>query len=496
MQDFPNIKSFNREGIYFIISLSLLLVAIAHATLGDHGRNLSISLGTVLIITGILSYVYLISFFERNSFFILISIYIASHFPIFLTGGGGLFNIVSFGLFLVLLVIPPIDVYGRDVLSAFLVTVLLVLNFVGYLIGDLEFEHKANGFITIVGIFFIYKLSQTIVLTEYRILIIIKIAAILGILNLFVTINTHFELINIKSPLFISQYELDTAYQLIANTGTFNTIELFGEWGLLNSFLLLPFVFIKQKESYLNSSDKLLITTGWFSSFLCGFLSFSKSVFILSIIGIIFYIFFFIIILKQGSILPKIMGLIIPIFFIAPFIIHTLQLDHILIRINENPDFLRNFINNPITGEGTSREAVYQLGLERISERNWILGNGWSIPEGNKISWFGSSSDHAYADYHNFYLCLIPIFGIPGSIILIFLYIRTLFSCFNQSIRLRSSSYLFLPFIIGLTFVLFFFLINEFKINATRNSYFTIYLIWLGIATNANNYVKTNLFSS
>jgi len=47
---------------------------------------------------------------------------------------------------------------------------------------------------------------------------------------------------------------------------------------------------------------------------------------------------------------------------------------------------------------------------------------------------------------------------------------------------------------IGMLFVLIFFLIDEYKINATRNSYFSVVMIWLGLAINANS-IANNLIN-
>src|SRR5690606_23637079 len=112
--------------------------------------------------------------------------------------------------------------------------------------------------------------------------------------------------------------------------------------------------------------------------------------------------------------------------FVVPILVENLELNLIFQRFNENPDFLMNFINDPVKGTGTTREEVYSLGLHRIAERDWILGNGWSVPKGNYFSWFGSYEKLKYADFHSLYLSAIPIFGFAGTIVLILIFLMTI----------------------------------------------------------------------
>jgi len=174
---------------------------------------------------------------------------------------------------------------------------------------------------------------------------------------------------------------------------------------------------------------------------------------------------------------------------LSPLLVHYLFLDYALEKLTVNPDFIKDLLSNPLTGEGTSREEVFTLGLERITSKPWIFGNGWSIPEGNYFSWFGTYENQIFADFHNLYFSLIPIFGFTGLILLLLLFFRTIGKLIINIQRYAWSDHPVVPFMVGLLFVLIFFLVDEYKINAVRNSYFILVLIWLGLAIS----VTTNI---
>jgi len=169
-------------------------------------------------------------------------------------------------------------------------SILCIINVIGYIFGELSTEHIINGAVAFTGVITIFYIAQGVVLTKYRIKILIISAAILGLVNLFVTINTNYKFIEINSPLLFSLYK-KANYQYLVNTGTINTAEIFGEWAMLNAFLLLPFVFMIQGNDYFRINEKFLITLGFLSSYLCAFLSFSKSVIILSLAGFFYFLY-------------------------------------------------------------------------------------------------------------------------------------------------------------------------------------------------------------
>jgi hypothetical protein len=98
-------------------------------------------------------------------------------------------------------------------------------------------------------------------------------------------------------------------------------------------------------------------------------------------------------------------------------------------------------------------------------------------------------------DFHNLYFCLIPIWGYTGSFIFVLIILITAWKLSKNIIKLKYiQNSLLLPLMIGMLFVLIFFLIDEYKINATRNSYFSVVMIWLGLAINANS-IANNLIN-
>jgi len=378
----------------------------------------------------------------------------------------------------------------------FLIILLFIFNSIGYFTGSLGTLHIINGFVAFIGIITIFFIAQGVLLTEKRIKNFVIAAAILGILNLFVTINSFYQIIDINSPLFVSFYgHGQVSRHIFTNNGTLCTIEIFGEWAMLNSFLLLPFIFLKKENNLLKKKESILIRVGFISSLLCAYLSFSKAVILLTLSGLFLYLIYSIIIFYDHKAIVRYFLVVFLMLIITPIIYDFFDFTYLLGRFYENPDFLKNFLENPLTGEGTSRAVAYQLGLDRISEQNWIFGNGWSIPEGNAFSWFGNYQTMLILDFHNLYFCLIPIWGYTGSFIFVLIILITAWKLSKNIIKLKYiQNSLLLPLMIGMLFVLIFFLIDEYKINATRNSYFSVVMIWLGLAINANS-IANNLIN-
>ncbi|HPD58068.1 MAG TPA: hypothetical protein PKW17_12560 [Smithellaceae bacterium] len=471
-----------------ILFLALAVLLVAHATMGEYGRNLLLSAMVIIVITLFLTYLHII-IFKRNIFFILIILYILLHFPIFLHGGGGLFNLVAAALLPFIILFKTKDWTCQDKTTWFLLLALFVINGLGYILGELETRYIINGFGAFIGIITIFFIAQGILLTNKRIKIFILSSAVLGIINLFVTMNTYFELISIQSPLFVSFYER-ASYQVYAHTGTINTVELLGEWGMLNAFLFLPFLTLKQGRALFNRREMIIVYVGFLTFIICAFISFSSAVFMLTLGGMFLYAVYSIISLYKPRVMIRFFLIALLIVIFMPIIASFFELGYIIDRYQRIPEFLRILLTNPLTAEGTSREAVYQLGLARISEKAWIFGNGFSIPEGNTFSWFGSYQIQLYVDYHNLFYCLIPIWGFTGLAMFIWLLLRSIFNLFVNIKKLKHLESPLVPLMIGLLFVLTFFLIDEYKVNATRNSYFTIVMIWLGLAVNVNSIAK------
>jgi len=147
--------AFDKINFGTILILSVIVLIIAHATLGDLGRNLWVSGFTVILITFLLTSVFL-TVFKRNIFFILIILYILLHFPIFLYGGGGLFNLVTSTLLPLIILLKAKDWEFKDKKVWFLIILLFIFNSIGYFTGSLGTLHIINGFVAFIGIITIF----------------------------------------------------------------------------------------------------------------------------------------------------------------------------------------------------------------------------------------------------------------------------------------------------------------------------------------------------
>lgn len=477
------------ESIFKVLVISLLTIISAHIILAAP-RNIILIIISLSINIFLIYYLYFFSRLKQSAFSILMVLFIGSHFTIFLNGAGGMFNLIASAFLPLYLIRKPIDInIKRDNTVRALIFTLIFCNLLGYVIGDLDGQFIGLGLLSFTGILFLFFLANNIELNTERVKIFIYITALMALLNLFVTTNTIIKIIDIRSPLFISLYENDNIFA-IANTGTLDTIEIFGEWSMLSSFILLPFIFNRFTLQSFNFKGRSLIIIGFISSILCALLSFSKSVFLLTIAGLILNFILTTIYFKNYRNILKVIIVSPMVLLLIPLFIDFFQFDAIFERISENPDYLANFLNNPLTAEGTSREKVFEEGFKRLSERDWIFGNGWSNPEGNYYTWFGSYQQLQFRDFHSLYLSLIPIFGYSGSIAFFGLYIVAIYRLFNIIIKYRKSNSVFVYLATGLIFLIIFFLIDQYKVTATRNSYFSIAIIWLGLSLNLSHNFK------
>ena len=159
----------------------------------------------------------------------------------------------------------------------------------------------------------------------------------------------------------------------------------------------------------------------------------------------------------------------------------NLNQDELKSKFTSNTDFIEDFFNNPFLAENTSREYVFKLAIDKIFSKPYFFGDGYSLPEENKKTWLGSESEN-WADYHNLYYSIIPLFGW----IALSLYLLLIIIALNNSIKnyrvhrkkdiiISTIYFVFSLLIIGTA-------IGQFKINSLRTGayfYFLFALLYL-----------------
>lgn len=466
-------RSFTIERLW-LYSFILILVAHFSLTYNRLYSNASI-FGSIALCIAI---IYVSRIYENIPLKTLI-IFIGCYFNSFIPGSNGFFVILAFFIFLPDIIERLPKDKNPPILLLF-ISIILITSILGWVfklpIKDLNI---LLGFISLSAYLLVFYSFSNVKLSFYYVRSFIHILCVLSILNLFVSINTHFGLIPLESPLFISSLtRLGMSSWFMS--GTFTSSELYGEYFLLVYLFLLVILLSFGNLKKVFGFNFKLITFGLITAGLNSFFSFSKAVFLLLLIGTTLIILS----TKQSS---KSYFRIIFIISISASIYYLtnryIEYGFIVERINENPEMFGNFIDDPLTGKGTSRETAYSLGIERIKSEQWWLGYGWSTPRINKVAWFGGGLEkwiELRADHHNLYLCLVPVFGWFGSISYVGILLFTLFRIAKFLINSNNKRYPIYYIIKGSLFFILFFIIDEYKIPAIRSSsYFMIIWIWL-----------------
>jgi len=235
-------------------------------------------------------------------------------------------------------------------------------------------------------------------------------------------------------------------------------------------------------------------------------MSISRSVFILSLIGLIMiYIFQFrITTFNLAKSIKQIV--LIGLFGIVTLIsIEYSGLGYVFNRVEEykenNNDAGGSAISKIIDGSAFGRKESFDLAYERYaSKKNWIIGYGWGTREENRIAFYVDTKIEQDS-VHTQIFAVLFLFGWLGFIAYLLLYFWIIlksyaFTGLNPKGMISNRLFAFFSMI-----MLIMFLLNEIKADSISfQSYFGSTIIFLGLAyanlnslrnfSNHSNYVK------
>jgi len=474
-----------------IVITSFLIILLAHGAYTTLVPILLLNILTLLFVVYII-YKKFVSNPNRDYWGFVLCIYICSHFN-FLNKYGGLFVIATF-LIGVLLIINKKrlgEFELNDTLIFFILVLFVVFNFAGIII-----KNKQNLFIifnsvvAFMGYLIIFLISKSLIITKQKVIAIAMLFAFMAFYEMLVGLNTYLGIVKTGLTAF---FPTDSRFGSKFSEATFNHSELFGEFAMLTILFLIPYVIAR---NLLSKNESRWVLFGIVCSVINIFLSGSRSVFGLLIIGILFSFF----ISAKSNIklgIKRIISVGFAVLIILFLLWEPMDLGYLLDRFNDakNPVNASNLLEaNWITGKGTPREGAFRYFFERYSkDSHWIVGYGWGVPESNHIAWFGSTSIMR-ADYHSLYLSIIVLYGWVGAIAYILLFIITLYRLINAlkiTKRNKYLNYAAYP-LIGFIMLISFLLLNEYKVSLLRISgYHMMSWIWLGLA-NAVYYTIIN----
>ena len=475
----PKIDTYYTKSFKQFIFVLISCLLVGHLVIQLFFPNFLINLFGFFLLFYFLYYQALL----KDYFVFILCIYGLSYFQ-YANAQGGIFNLLSFFIIMAHMFFKKnfYLIKNPERSINFLLIIIIVSHFIGLVLKNhASVDQKLLGTLSLLGYILIFNFISRLDITAGRIKLFIIVTSLLLGYSLLVSINKFFMFYDSSSPMLGGEGRFGSRNL----AGTLGPSPIYGELGLLILIFLIPFIFSNTTQQAFKIKIRS-ISIAVILALLTILMAASRSTIILVVISFVIYLivsnFIF---LKRMS--RVILNFIIIITISAAFVIiaPSLNLYYVFERFELiNPNEIN--IETVISGEGINRTTAFEVGRTMIKRESWLVGYGWGTVKENRIAWFGNE-DILRSDPHSIYFSLPMLFGWPGSIafILIFLLIiyRLFKLCFIHPKKLKE----FILPCLGIAFLLLFFLINEYKITALSSPhYFMIVWIWLGMG---NSYI-------
>lgn len=486
---------FDNFNLKIVFLLSVFCLLIAHLAnkeaFGEEMAFITIIIEVLVLVMAFLT------FLRQNFISIFLVLFITNHF-LFALNYGGLFILISFLVIFTITVLSNnnFELLPHDFWLNFLLAIFILFNILGWIVRPSgSIMDIMVAIVAFFGYIFVFKFSNSLYLTPKRASAFFKIIIVLLVYSSLMMLNNSFKIYrpSFETPL------LNTANYFGGETGTgqivtnmFGVGEIGGEWALILTFLLMIQLMSSSTKQILKIKSVWLII-GIIGGLISILLTFSKSLFILLVIGaiiILFIQFFKIVTLNQriGPVL-YIAFFIILLFLVAPL----LDLSFIFDRFDQYGflDRLKYLtFTDLLQGEGINRDQAFTYAFTRFGEDSWWIGYGWGARERYRIALFGIAQ-HPRLDFHNMYFSLPMLFGWVGGTSFLLIILTILRRLVKYVFILRNSASYYVPILIGLIFAIVICLLNEYKISMLSfPNYFMIFWFLLGFACMTINSIK------
>lgn len=484
-------RSLSTFGILFI---SLLAQASGHLLLKHYMPNAAVGGLGFLLVAIIFFYVLLI---RRDVFGFILVVYICSHFS-YADNQGGLWNLMTFGMLSIFFMAGGQRNEGftkKDIPMSIFMSIFILWNIFGWATKNpLPILPLLQGVAAFFGLIFMFKLTSNVAITPERFRQFLTVTFFMVIYQFLVALNQRYTLIDLNTPMLGAYSEkASIGLGVKITSGTLRHFELFGEYGLLLSCLLLPLLSSSVTQQELRfGSNRIVVMIFICLSYIM--LTSNRAAALLFVFAV--FIYYLIFTLRFFPVIDRVgrqARLWVVVLALVPVIGIYVGLDQLQEDFAElAPGLNKMSVESVVSGKSINRGALVDAGLERLKTDSWLFGFGYGIPRSNIWAWFGLDPEVriiGVADLHSLYLSLPELFGWVGSIAFIALIILTGLRSFGTSIRYRQRKDFLQVLTIGFTVFWLIFLINEYKISIFRNpNYQMLFWIWLGLS---NSVIKT-----
>lgn len=491
----PASNIFKTQDAKQITIISIIALLIGHLMINLFFQNVLLNLIGLLIASLFIYH----NTLEKNDLFSFVMVmYFCSTFP-YLPAKGGAFNLVSFvctGLYLLIKNKFPSEKKIKDVWFKLLLGLFILSSILGWLVNytgkNYDFYYS---FISFFGMIFLLLLASRIEITSDRIKIFLQINIVLILWSFIASINKYLHIVDFKTPM-MPVY--GTAGEYFEGGGLIGSSPLYGEHSLILLMLFTVFLVFRMQRINLKRSTLLIAAM---IAYVNVFMSISRSVFLLSIAGLVL-VFLFQFKIDKININRTVQHLSILLIFAFStfFLIQASGLDYVFKRMEQIQEVTKKAggisIERILDGSAFNRAVVFEAVEKRYASKDsWLIGYGWGLPQNNREAFFVNPRIKLNSAHSQIFAMLF-LFGWIGSFAYWGLLIRIIFKAFkiSSSNKIEKTNRMFAYFFM-ISFSLFIF--NEIKADSIYlPAYFSVTIIWMGLAFSVfNSTNKNQIFS-
>lgn len=453
---------------------------------------LSYMLGTLSFVV-ILPLVVIILFnsFIRNDdhFGLLMSLYFCSHFP-YMKPTGGYFNYVAFILvsMIFLFKIQNFKSYFKmklPLLPMCFIIIIIMSTILGWIFNFKgTMSELVLSILSFFGTISLFLFASNIKWSDRSFKIFFNLNFFITLYSFFVSLNMYLRIIPFNLPLF-HQYAAEWKDDFVSlgrleAGGIIGSSPLYGEHSMVMAMFFIVLLFAKNIRNRFDISfNKTLF--GLLISYINIFFSISRSIFLLSILGLaLVWLGSFLLRLESIKFKGSYLIILALAFYALVHITGIFRLDFVFTRL-EDVEYKNIDFETIQTGQSINRSTAFLLAQQRQRSRNWLIGYGYGLYENNRNAWYVDPRIKR-GSAHSQYYAVLFIFGWLGAIAYFAIFLYLLIGLISSSIRKKWPSDYLEVLAIFFTVSSILFLASEYTKDAISvPSYFTVTMIWAGL---------------
>jgi len=472
-----------------ILAIAACLL-VGHLAIATFFPSVAVNAVGVVLVALIIGYVLLV---RGDVFAAVLIVLFCSQFN-FAANQGGLFNLVAFLLFGAFLLVKPSireTMRGGDGLVTALLAVLFLGNTLSLLLRNpLPMDMVGLQFAAFTGFLLTFHVTSQLRLTEARIRQFLIVASVMAVYNFAVSMNQHYAVLQVETPLLGLTREL--FYATTNAFGTFGSASSNGQFAMMLLAVVLPVVAASASRAALGLSPFQFVPVA-IAVGLTLILANMRAAVLESILIVVIYTVLFSLVHRRSFRNAKYVNMasVAVVVVLATvgvwFNLENIAEDFRAVEIRDTSDIE--------SGQALNRFGPWQYGWERLQSGTWWLGFGHGNELSNQIAWggqmMGTGRVAGGGHLHNLYLALPMMFGWFGALAYVLLHLVVVFRLLG-AVRRHGFGTIAGVTCLGFLMSIGFFLVDEVKSgNAVQTiNYAMLAWIWLALGLAAQRTLR------